>query len=104
MAYRILESNGNADFSLSVNASLLELGNNGAFTFFQIKRCSHFILVIILYVLLSGIVILSTVWLTETVPIKGGIRRNGVEQRTDETFLLEMILSIRTLLPINVNP
>ena len=38
MAYRILESNGNADFSLSVNASLLELGNNGAFTFFLDKE------------------------------------------------------------------
>jgi hypothetical protein len=48
MACRILESNGNADFPVFVNASLLELGNNGAF---------NFILVITPCVSLSGIVI-----------------------------------------------
>jgi hypothetical protein len=56
-------------FFLSVNASLLELGNNGAFTLFWL----------LYYVLFSVIVILGTVWLTKTVPIKGGIRRNGIE-------------------------
>ena len=50
------------------------------------------ILVIILYVSLSAIVILGNVWLTKTLLIKGGIRRNGVEQHIDETFLLEMVL------------